>query len=425
MLKNAIAYITRKKNRTFIIFVILTIVLSCLYSCLSIIKSSNSLEQSLYELSNSSLSITKKDGGYFNIHQFKEIEKIKEVKEKIFQYNGLAKPIKARIVDGEQKIERENLPDEFKNVLSLEATNKTKRNILFNSGVFTIKEGRNIEENDKNTILVHEDFAKLNNLSLNDEISLELLEMEYNKQTKECKFKIIGIFSGKKQEKYTGLSSDFSENTVFVDYTTSQEALNRSEDNQVVNKILIFSNSPESTNLVLNKIKELKIDWSKYSIEKDNNAFEESLESVNGIKHIIKIMTYSIMLGGVVVLSLILILWLRERIYEIGILLSIGISKIKIMIQFIIELILISIPSVVSSLFLGNLLLKQIIYGFINSDNSEIVSNSLFNENNMILSLETLLQSYLILTIIIILSVIVASSMILIKKPKEILSKIS
>ena len=424
-MKNAIAYITRKKNRTFIIFVILTIVLSCLYSCLSIIKSSNSLEQSLYEVSNSSLSITKKDGGYFNIHQFKEIEKIKEVKEKNFQYNGLAKPIKARIVDGEQKIERENLPDEFKNVLSLEATNKTKRNILFNSGVFTIKEGRNIEENDKNTILVHEDFAKLNNLSLNDEISLELLEMEYNKQTKECKFKIIGIFSGKKQEKYTGLSSDFSENTVFVDYTTSQEALNRSEDNQVVNKILIFSNRPETTNLVLNKIKELKIDWSKYSIEKDNNAFEESLESVNGIKHIIKIMTYSIMLGGVVVLSLILILWLRERIYEIGILLSIGISKIKIMIQFIIELIFISIPSVVSSLLLGNLLLRQIIYGFINSDNSEIVSNSLFNENNMILSLETLLQSYLILTIIIILSVIVASSMILIKKPKEILSKIS
>ena len=71
------------------------------------------------------------------------------------------------------------------------------------------------------------------------------------------------------------------------------------------------------------------------------------------------------MLGGVVVLSLILILWLRERIYEIGILLSIGISKIKIMIQFIIELIFISIPSVVSSLLLGNLLLRQIIYGFI------------------------------------------------------------
>ncbi|HHS2664632.1 TPA: multidrug ABC transporter substrate-binding protein, partial [Streptococcus agalactiae] len=40
MIKNAIAYITRKKNRTLIIFAILTIVLSCLYSCLTIMKSS-------------------------------------------------------------------------------------------------------------------------------------------------------------------------------------------------------------------------------------------------------------------------------------------------------------------------------------------------------------------------------------------------
>ena len=425
VIKNAIAYITRKKNRTFIIFVILTIVFSCLYSCLSIMKSSASLEKSLYKISNSSLLITKKDGGYFDINQFKDIEKIKEVEETIFQYNGLAKSIKAKVVGGEQKIERDNLPDEFKNILSLEATNKTKRNILFNSGVFTIKDGRNIEENDRRKILVHEDFAKKNNLKLNDEISLELIEMENKVQKKEFKFEIIGIFSGKKQEQYTGLSSDFSENMVFVDYATSQEALNRAENNKIANKILIFSSSEESTNLALKKIKELKIDWSKYSIEKDTNAFEESLESVSGIKHIIKIMTYSIMLGGIVVLSLILILWLRERIYEIGILLSIGISKIKIVIQFILELIFISLPSIMSTLVLGNLLLRQIVDGFIRSDNSMIVSNSLLNNSNSILNLGTLTQSYFILISIIILSVIVASSMILVKKPKEILSKIS
>ena len=136
-------------------------------------------------------------------------------------------------------------------------------------------------------------------------------------------------------------------------------------------------------------------------------------------------MTYSIMLGGMVVLSLILILWLRERIYEIGIFLSIGTSKIQIIMQFIFELIFISIPSIISSLFLGNVLLKVIVDGFVNSDNSMIVSNSLLNKSNSILNLGTLIQSYFILISIIILSVIVASSMILVKKPKEILSKIS
>lgn len=425
MIKNAIAYITRKRNRTLIIFIILTIVLSCLYSCLTIMKSSNKIEKTLYESSNSSISITKKDGKYFNVNQFKDIEKLKEIEEKIFQYDGLAKLKGAKVVSGEQRINREDLSDEFKNVVSLEATNNTKRDVLFSSGVFTIKKGKNIGGNDKNSIIVHEEFAKQNNLKLGDELDLELLDTEKSGKIKSHKFKIIGIFSGKKQETYTGLSSDFSENMVFVDYPTSQEVLNKSENNKIANKILMYSGGAESTDLALKKLKELKIDESKYSVEKDSNAFEESLESVSGIKHIIKIMTYSIMLGGMVVLSLILILWLRERIYEIGIFLSIGRSKIQIIMQFIFELIFISIPSIVSSLFLGNVLLKVIVDGFINSEDSMISGGSLINNSSFMSNITTLGQTYLILISIIVLSVVFASSLILIKKPKEILSKIS
>ena len=425
MIKNAIAYITRKRNRTLIIFIILTIVLSCLYSCLTIMKSSNEIEKTLYESSNSSISITKKDGKYFNVNQFKDIEKIKEVEKIIIQYDGLAKLKDAKVVSGEQRINREDLSDEFKNVVSLEATNNTKRNILFSSGVFTIKEGKNIGENDKNSIIVHEEFAKQNNLKLGDEVNLELLDIEESGKIKSHKFKIIGIFSGKKQETYTGLSSDFSENMVFVDYSTSQEILNKSENNKIANKILMYSGSAESTDLALNKLKELKIDESKYFVQKDSNAFEESLESVSGIKHMIKIMTYSIMLGGIIVLSLILILWLRERIYEIGIFLSIGTSKIQIIMQFIFELLFISIPSIISSLFLGNVLIKVIAGGLINSENSMISGGNLINDSSFVLNITTLGQSYLILISIIVLSVVFASSLILIKKPKEILSKIS
>lgn len=425
MIKNAIAYITRKKNRTLIIFIILTIVLSCLYSCLTIMKSSNEIEKTLYESSNSSISITKKDGKYFNVNQFKDIEKIKEVEKIIIQYDGLAKLKDAKVVSGEQRINREDLSDEFKNVVSFEATNNTKRNILFSSRVFTIKEGKNIEENDKNSIIVHEEFAKQNNLKLGDEVNLELLDIEESGKIKSHKFKIMGIFSGKKQETYTGLSSDFSENMVFVDYSTSQEILNKSENNKIANKILMYSSSAESTDLALNKLKELKIDESKYFVQKDSNAFEESLESVSGIKHMIKIMTYSIMLGGIIVLSLILILWLRERIYEIGIFLSIGTSKIQIIMQFIFELLFISIPSIISSLFLGNVLIKVIAGGLINSENSMISGGNLINDSSFVLNITTLGQSYLILISIIVLSVVFASSLILIKKPKEILSKIS
>lgn len=234
MIKNAIAYVSRKKNRTVIVFIILTLVLSCLYSCLSIMKSSDSLEKTLYKSSNSSLSITKKANGYFEIDQFKNIEKIKEVGEVVPQYNGMAKPTNTKVVEGQQKIEREDLPGEFKNVVSVEGTSNTKRNVLFTSGVFTIKEGRNIEKNDRGKVLVHEDFAKKNNLKLKDKIGLELVEINNKGSNKEYKFEIVGIFSGKKQEKYTGLSSDFSENTMFVDYESSQKALNRAQTQSCV-----------------------------------------------------------------------------------------------------------------------------------------------------------------------------------------------
>ena len=425
MIKNAIAYILRKRNRTVIIFIILTTVLSCLYSCLNIMKSTSNLENNLYKLSNTSLSITQNNNENFETNQFKEIENIKEIKETINQYDGLAKPTNINAVEGMQMVERDDLPEEFKNILLVEATNNTEKNNLFNSGIFTLTKGRHIEKDDREKIIIHEELAQKNNLGLNDKIRLELFDLNNNEIKKEYEFEIVGIFSGKKQEKYTGLTSDFSENMAFIDYESSQTALNKAENNKVVNKLEIFSDSSEDTNIALNKIKEIKIDWSQFNIEKNDDAYEETLESVGGIKHIIKIMTYSIMAGGIIVLSLILILWLRERIYEIGILLSIGISKAKIMTQFILELIFISLPSIVLSLFLGNVILNQIIGGFMNSDNSTIIINNLLKNDNLISNITIFLQSYGILIGIIVLSVIIASAMILVKKPKEILSKIS
>lgn len=425
MLKNAIAYILRKRNRTIIVLIILTVVLSCLYSCLNITKSTNNLEKNLYKISNTSLSITKNNGDTFETNHFKELDNIKEIKEIITEYDGLARTTNIKVVDGNQLVERDDLSDEFKNMLSVEATNNSEKNNLFNSGIFTIIKGRHINNNDRGKILIHNELAEKNNLKLNDKIKLELIDFNNSKKKLECEFEIIGIFSGKKQEKYTGLSSDFSENMVFTDYESSQKALNKLENNKIVNKLAIFSDSSENTNIALNEIKKIKIDWSQFNVSSDNHVFEETLESIDGIKHIIKIMTYSIMIGGVTVLSLILILWLRERIYEIGILLSIGISKIKIVTQFILELLFISIPSFVLSLFIGNVILNIIVGGFMNSDDSTIMIDSLLKNNNLITNLITFLQSYGILIGIIVLSVIIASLMILIKKPKEILSKIS
>lgn len=425
VVKNSIAYVLRKIRRTFIIFVILTLVLSCLYSCLNITKSSNNMEKSLYESSNSSVSLMKKDvQGYFEKDEFKNINKIKSIKEIISEYEGLARLINGNVIESKQKIKRDYLSKDLKNLVAIESTSNTKKNILFNSGVFSLKEGRHINKDDVDKILVHSEFAKKNNLKLKDKVSLQLINMTKNKTTiKEHKFEIVGIFTGKKQEKYTGLSSDFSENMMFTDYKSSQKALNTQKN--IVNKLTIFASSPKEMKTTITKIKKIQVDWSKYIISKNNNVYREALDALNGVKHIIKIMTYSIMIGGSVILSLILILWLRERIYEIGILLSIGISKLEIIAQFILELLLVSLPSILMSLIFGNLILRQIASGFISSDDTVSITSKFLNDGYNINNLIIFIESYIILILIIVISVVITSGIILMKKPKKILSQIS
>lgn len=425
MLKNAIFYITRKRNRTLIMLIILTLVLSCLYACLSISKSQKTLEKSLYETSNSSIAITKKEkNGYFKINDFEKLNQIKDIKEISYHYEGIATLTNSDVVESEQKVMREDLSPNMKNLVSIDAMTNQKRNQLFTSNVFTIKQGKNLDKNDDNKILVHEEFAKKNKLKLHDKIGLKFLNMNGNGDAnKESQYEIVGIFSGKKQEKYTGFSSDYSENSMFVNYNSAQNSLNIKENDQIANKILLHTQNSDSMDNAINQIKNKIANSSKYIIEKNDNAFKEVIDSINGVKHIIQMMTYSIMVAGLVVLSLILILWLRERIYEIGILLSIGVSKVKIIGQFIMELIFVSIPAALLSLISGDFIIKQIASGITKSENASLTGSLFINKLSD--KIEVFAKSYGLLLIIIVISVIIAAGIILIKKPKQILSQIS
>lgn len=427
MIKNAIAYVTRKKKRTVILFIILTVVLSFLYSSLSIMKSSGKLEKNLYHASNSSLSITKKDvNGYFKSSQFKNLNKIKGVKGVVYQYDGLSKLVNGKVIEAQGMVMREDLSDEMKNVLALRATSNAAKDSLFTSKVFNMTKGRNISENDRNSIVVHEAFAKKNKLKLGDTVDMRFFKPDSSSaDEKKYKYKIIGMFSGRKQETYTGLSSDFSENMVFVDYESAQKSMGMKGDNRILNKISVFSDSPSSLEKIFKEVNKIVVHDSSFNVAKDNGAFKDILESLSSIKHVISIMTLSIMAGGITVLALILILWLRERVHEIGILLSIGVRKISIVGQFITELLIVSLPAALVSAILGNFVLNKIIGSLLNNKDMGMLSRSIIDSKNIIVNLINFSQSYLLLLLVILISVVIASAMILIRKPKEILSQIS
>ena len=364
LIHNAYAYITRKKVRTSILFLILMVILLSLYGCLSILSSNLRMEKSFNEVSLSSIVVQKKDGSEFENQLFNN---------SVYEYDFVSKLEDAKAVSIKQGVKLDSLPEEYKNVVSVVGTNNTSKNVLFRSGVFTLISGKNINSKDRNSILIHSDLAKKNHLKVGDTICL-------NSHI----YTIKGIFEGKKHETYTGLSSDLSENTVFVDY--------HSLDTKMIHKMTVFSKKET----MLKQVQSL-YPSSEYVVSKDTNAYKLSLESIQSMKHMIQILSCSIIVCGLVVLSLVLVLWLRDRLHEIGVLLSIGKSKMEIIVQFILELVFISFPS-----------------GIILCAFSVIKHNTL-----------CFILSYGLLMSIIIVSVLMASLMIMIKKPREILSKLS
>ncbi|MGO0992263.1 ABC transporter permease, partial [Clostridioides difficile] len=369
MLRNSLLYIKRKKKKSIIVLFILTAILISLYTCLSINKFSNNVESIIYRAANSSFILKSKNSQ--ELIDTKEVEGIKNldrINEYNLEYETLAQLKGDDVFGGEQKVEISNLNSEYENLLKIYGVRDSSLSNDFTSEVFKIVEGRHIGKDDKNKIIVHEELAKQNQYELGDKVSIKQIK-QYDPDDEdinsniglENEYEIVGIFSGKKQESYTGFSSDYSENMAFIDYSSSQKISGIDSNYEKLNQATYFVNSPENMGKVISSIKNMNINWSNIDLEKNTKIFDDISTTVGSIKGIIQIITYSIIVGGCIVLSLILILWLRERIYEIGILLSIGIGKREIIGQFILELVFISIPSLFISTLIGNLVTRKIL----------------------------------------------------------------
>lgn len=400
-------------------------ILTSLFTCLTILNASQQIENNVFKISNSSLSITKNDSSSFAMKDFEQLKSIKEIEDINPEYQSLAKLVDHQVIEGEQQIFREDTPEQLSNVVDVQATNDSQRDLLFSSGVFTLVAGQPIQSDSQHHVLVHQAFAEKNGLKLNDTIRLQLVDIETLNVHETIEYTISGIFTGKKQESYTGLSSDFSENTFFVDYQTSQEQLGLNQDQMITNKLTLHTNSVENLESAHEQIKNLPIDWSKYEVEKNDKAFQKTLTALQSMQQIIEIVTNAMILGGLTVLSLILILWLRERIYEIGIFLAIGMSKKVIISQFILELLLVSLPAAVLSFILGWQLNQFFLTDFFNSITNESIGSQMLPIENIGDNLTHFGMAYGLLLVIIFLAVMLSCSIILLKKPKTILSEIS
>ena len=423
MIKNAALYIFRKRKKSLILITIFSVILACIFACMRLLSTTSTVQQQLKQTTTSSFEFRKKDGTSFSFKQVEEIKKVADNESLEKHYQTIAKLENYSVLTGEEKIQRDDIDEEMKNVVSLNSSSQVNREKLFSSGVFSLLKGKMIEAMDVHKIMIHEELASKNQLNLGNTITLDVIQQETGEK-KKVDYEIVGIFSGKKQEIYTGLTSDFSENTVFTDYQSIHQLFS-SESGEVVTGLNIFASSSEELQKMKQAIEALPFNWEEFVIEDQKQDFDDILESITGLQSMVQWMTVGILIAGAVVLSLMLMLSVRERIYEIGILLSIGIHKAWIIGKFFVELFLLTIPAIFVSFALVPMMVHQLMNGFISMDSEQSPLGNFISKGAQQAVMTVFSQSYALLAIVIVFSLAVTLGIFLMKKPKEILSKMS
>lgn len=413
------AYVSRKRLRSFILFLILLVLLAGISACLTLMKSNKTVESNLYKSLNTSFSIKKIENGQtFKLSDLASVSKIKGLENVSPELETVAKLKDKEAVTGEQSVERDDLSAADNNLVSLTALEDSSKDVTFTSSAFNLKEGRHLQKGDSKKILIHEELAKKNGLSLHDKIGLDAGQSESGKgQTVE--FEIIGIFSGKKQEKFTGLSSDFSENQVFTDY----ELLGNSEAQ--VSAARFYVENPKEMDGLMKQVENLALENQGYQVEKENKAFEQIKDSVATFQTFLTIFLYGMLIAGAGALILVLSLWLRERVYEVGILLALGKGKSSIFLQFCLEVVLVSLGALLPAFVAGNAITTYLLQTLLASGDQASLQDTLAKASSLSTSILSFAESYVFLVLLSCLSVALCFLFLFRKSPKEILSSIS
>ena len=424
--KRAGAYLIRKKIRTGILFFIMVLISSAVLAVLSMQESTGKVEEKLLSLSNSGFQVESilNDGG-IQKKQLTQIEKTDGVKDVQYEYDAVGQLQDAKAVQREHSVQLDqgNLGE----LVGVRGVSDSNNEMNFASGALNIQSGRALTKEDRNKVLIHEELAKENNWTVGSKIKMKLFKNgeEGGGSYDEITVEVVGIFNGKLSEQSTGLTSDLTENRMYMDYKTSQLLAGNKESNEVVHRAIYTVKNPSQLDSVIKEVKKLSLNWETLQLSKNEQVFEQVSGPISNFKSLMMLLTGSVFALAVIILFLILLFTLRERIHEFGILLSLGISRGKIISQILLELFTIASGSYLIALFFGEFVANQFYSGLISSDDIPAQVKSLFESSLPQLTLMEGVKTLVIVIVIIVLAVLFSTAVILMKKPKKILSQMN
>ncbi|KXT79083.1 ABC transporter permease [Streptococcus sp. DD13] len=422
-IQRAWAYVRRKRWRSVTLFSIFLLLLAGSSACLTLMVSKQSVEKNLYRSFNSSFFLKKLgEDQNFSLSEVESVGRISGVESLAPELVMLANLRDKEVVSGQQAVVRNDLEGQASNLLGVTALMDSAREARFTSSSFKLTKGRSLQKGDQQKILIHQELAQKNNLEIGDRLELESLGID-GKEGKPLPFEIVGIFSGKQQERFTGLSSDFSENQVFIDYDSSQRLLGVSK--QTVSKARFFVQSPDQMSSILQQVRQMGLEAKGFQLEQDNHHFEQVKESVDTFQSFLQLFLYGILLAGAGSLILVLSLWLRDRIYEVGILLSLGQHKGEILLQFCLEILILSLGALLPAFVTARVGITYLLQTLLAGTEQVGLQETIAQTSGIATSLLVFAQAYAFLLFLAFSSVSLCFVFLFRKSPKEILSSMS
>ena len=262
--------------------------------------------------------------------------------------------------------------------VTLTGVSNLEQTSSFRDGNISIVEGDSItEETASNSVIIEEALASENDLSVGDTINVSSTSDEETTYD----LKIIGIYAS--SEDFTEQAMRDTASSPYNNIYTSLETISEikgSDYENAVDSAVFYLNDPVNVDAFIAESEKTNIDFDTFKLDANDSAYEQMLGPIENISSFSKIAVFVIAIAGGLILTLIIMLSIRDRNQEIGILLSLGEKKPKIIAQFAVEILLVLVLSLGVSSVIGNstsnLIANQLLTSEISSSENSDEANA-------------------------------------------------
>ena len=222
----------------------------------------------------------------------------------------------------------------------------------FTNSNYTLTDGRLLTSDDANTnnCVIETNLASDNDLSVGDTFTITTT---VNDETIIQELTIVGIYEIQSTNEIGAAHFNNPVNTIYTDLSVGQTLTGSSEN--ITSAIYYLDDSENAEAFVELAKKKSDIDFDTFSLDANDRLYQQNASSLESMQSFAKMFVWIVVIAGSAILCLILALTIRNRYYEIGVLLSLGQSKVKIIAQQLIEIGLIAVVAFVISLGTGQL----------------------------------------------------------------------